>query len=105
MTVHASKGLEFDHVFITGLEQGLFPSQRDNQKREDQEEERRLMYVAVTRAKKQLYLSHARLRRIYGEQEAQAPSEFLTDIPENLIDHLGDAGSPGGGEKTFYLDF
>jgi DNA helicase-2/ATP-dependent DNA helicase PcrA len=109
MTIHASKGLEFDHVFITGLEQGLFPSQRDREKREDQEEERRLMYVALTRAKKHLYLSHARLRRIYGEQEVHTPSEFLSDIPEYLIEHLAseDKGwdQHHGGDETVYLDF
>jgi DNA helicase-2/ATP-dependent DNA helicase PcrA len=113
MTIHASKGLEFGHVFITGLEQGLFPSQRDNEKKEDNEEERRLMYVAVTRAKEQLYISHAKTRRIYGEQEIQTPSEFIMDMSDDLVEHLASAWNSFGGnsfgddgeERTFYLDF
>lgn len=110
MTIHASKGLEFDHVFITGLEQGLFPSQRDDEKKEDTEEERRLMYVALTRARKNLYLSHARTRRVYGDQELRTPSEFLMDIPPHIAEHIadpwtGEQGGEGDGEKIIYLDF
>ncbi len=84
MTVHASKGLEFDTVIIPGLEAGLFPIKREGGK-EDPEEERRLFYVAVTRAKKNLYLSYAMWRTIFGQTEATIPSEFLMDIPEHLV--------------------
>ena len=84
MTVHASKGLEFDAVFVTGLEQGLFPSIREDADR-DQEEERRLFYVAVTRAKKRLFLSYARERMKYGSREPALPSEFLADIDDRLM--------------------
>lgn len=86
MTVHAAKGLEFDTVFITGLEQGLFPHEGMNDTEErDEEEERRLFYVAVTRAKRRLNLSMARIRRIYGTDYLSEPSSFLYDIDEGLI--------------------
>lgn len=84
MTVHASKGLEFDAVFITGLEQGLFPSLREGDGTRDPEEERRLFYVAVTRARKRLFLSYAHERLKYGERERTLPSEFLADIDDRL---------------------
>lgn len=85
MTVHASKGLEFDVVFVTGLEQGLFPSTRDDDER-DSEEERRLFYVAVTRARTKLYITHAGSRMRYGSREFTSPSEFLDDIDESLVE-------------------
>jgi DNA helicase-2/ATP-dependent DNA helicase PcrA len=84
MTVHASKGLEFDAVFVTGLEQGLFPSQHESDER-DPEEERRLFYVAVTRAGKRLSLSYARERMKYGSREHALPSEFFEDIDTRLL--------------------
>ena len=90
MTVHASKGLEFDAVFVTGLEQGLFPSMResdgDNNKK-DPEEERRLFYVAVTRARKRVFLSYANERMKYGSREHAIPSEFLENIDPRLISY------------------
>lgn len=82
LTAHSSKGLEFDVVFIAGLEEGLFPITRDN--KEEEEEERRLFYVASTRAKKLLYLSWAETRRIYGKQEINIPSRFIEDVEEHL---------------------
>lgn len=85
MTVHASKGLEFDTVFIVGLEQGLFPSIREEDSTRDDEEERRLFYVALTRARRRLYLSYARERMKYGSRDAALPSEFLLDIDQRLI--------------------
>jgi DNA helicase-2/ATP-dependent DNA helicase PcrA len=85
MTVHASKGLEFDAVFVTGLEQGLFPSMRESEGARDSEEERRLFYVAITRARKRLYLSYARERFKYGQRESSIPSEFIDDIDARLI--------------------
>lgn len=86
MTIHASKGLEFDAVFITGLEHGLFPSERDNDDR-DTEEERRLFYVALTRARKHLYLTLAGSRLKYGSRERTIPSSFLEDIDSRLISY------------------
>ncbi len=86
MTVHAAKGLEFDAVFVTGLEQGLFPHEgMGGEQDRDQEEERRLFYVAVTRARKRLFLTMARVRRIYGTDYASEASLFLHDIDEGLI--------------------
>ena len=87
MTVHSSKGLEYDYIFISGLEQDLFPHKNiGNKKRgvEEEEEERRLFYVAVTRAKKVLYLCYAELRTIFGQKQINAPSEFLEDVPEEI---------------------
>ena len=85
MTVHAAKGLEFDAVFITGLEQGLFPHENSTQERDGLEEERRLMYVAVTRARKRLYLSHAQTRMLHGQTRFCLPSLFLEELPEELL--------------------
>jgi len=84
MTVHASKGLEFDAVFVTGLEQGLFPSTREAEDR-DNEEERRLFYVAMTRARKRLFLSYAHERMKYGAREPALPSDFFADIDDRLM--------------------
>jgi len=89
MTVHASKGLEFKKVFIVGLEHGLFPhNKNDAQKKEDQEEERRLFYVALTRAKDEAILSYARSRMLFGSRDLTIPSEFLYDIPSELTEAL-----------------
>ncbi len=85
MTVHAAKGLEFDVVFITGLEQGLFPHENAAQDRNGLEEERRLMYVAITRARKRLYLCHAQSRMLHGQTRYCAPSVFLEEIPQELL--------------------
>lgn len=101
MTIHAAKGLEFDVVFVAGLEQGLFPHQRDQQLTgADAEEERRLMYVALTRARKKLYLSYASMRTIFGMRDVRMPSEFLMDIPEDLIQRESREGEAG---YTVYL--
>jgi DNA helicase-2/ATP-dependent DNA helicase PcrA len=83
MTIHASKGLEFDVVFVTGLEQGLFPSIREGTR--DPEEERRLFYVALTRARKTLHLTHAKQRMKYGSREFALRSEFIGDIDTRLV--------------------
>ncbi len=85
MTIHASKGLEFDAVFVSGLEQGLFPSIRQGDSTRDDEEERRLFYVALTRARKQLFLSYAAERMKYGSREYAIPSEFIDDIDARLL--------------------
>ncbi len=90
MTAHAAKGLEFDAVFIVGLEQGLFPSLRNDDPPaggRDPEEERRLFYVAITRARKHLFLSYAHERARYGSREIATPSEFLSDIDSRLMKH------------------
>ena len=102
MTVHASKGLEFKYVFITGLEQDLFPHTKENtKKKEDNEEERRLFYVAVTRAKEKLFLSYATLRTIFGMKQVNSPSEFIYDIPAHLT--IFEQAHSLGGEKIIYL--
>ncbi len=102
MTIHASKGLEFNVVFVTGLEQGLFPHERDAKTPgPDGEEERRLMYVALTRARKKLYVTYASVRTIFGMREIRMPSEFLLDIPEELISRESRTGEAGFG--TVYL--
>ncbi|MDD5390187.1 MAG: 3'-5' exonuclease [Gallionellaceae bacterium] len=85
MTVHAAKGLEFHTVFITGLEEGLFPHENALTESDGLEEERRLMYVAITRARKQLYLTHAQSRMLHGQVRYGLPSRFLEEIPEKLV--------------------
>jgi DNA helicase-2/ATP-dependent DNA helicase PcrA len=95
MSVHAAKGLEFDVVFITGLEQGLFPHENSvNQGREGLEEERRLMYVAVTRARQRLYVSCAQTRMLHGQTRYCVPSGFLDEIPGNLLLKLNKKAEP-----------
>ncbi|MDR3299779.1 MAG: UvrD-helicase domain-containing protein [Candidatus Accumulibacter sp.] len=89
MTVHAAKGLEFDVVFITGLEQGLFPHENSASERNGLEEERRLMYVAITRARQRLYLTHARSRMLHGQTRYCAPSLFLEELPAELLRFVG----------------
>jgi DNA helicase-2/ATP-dependent DNA helicase PcrA len=93
MTMHAAKGLEFPLVFIAGLEEGLFPHSRGRESEEDLEEERRLCYVAITRAEKYLYLTHAMKRRVYGEELPSEPSRFLMEFPIELIEDLSKTGS------------
>lgn len=86
MTIHASKGLEFPVVFITGLEEGLFPHERDGVDADDPEEERRLFYVALTRAEKKVFLTYALRRRIFGTQVANLPSTFITELDPALVE-------------------
>ncbi len=86
MTMHSAKGLEFPNVFLIGMEDGIFPSFRSTENEEDLEEERRLCYVAVTRAKKQLYLTCAERRMMYGRTQYSKPSRFLEEIPEKFVD-------------------
>ena len=92
MTVHASKGLEFDAVFIVGLEEGLFPHENALSDKGGLEEERRLMYVAITRARKRLYLSHAQSRMLHGRTSFNLPSRFLDELPSACVKHLGARG-------------
>lgn len=86
MTLHSAKGLEFPVVFLTGLEEGIFPHSRALFEPQELEEERRLMYVGITRAMNHLYLLHAKQRMLFGEFKQNAPSQFLVDIPENLVE-------------------
>ncbi|MDD2487663.1 MAG: 3'-5' exonuclease [Candidatus Gracilibacteria bacterium] len=88
MTVHLSKGLEFDNVFIVGSEEGIFPHSRSLLEAKELEEERRLMYVAMTRAKKNLYISRAFERYTFGNYSANPPSRFLKEIPEEYMEKL-----------------
>ena len=88
MTVHSAKGLEFDAVFLTGLEEGLFPHEQSVTERDGLEEERRLAYVAITRARHRLYLSHAQTRMLHGQTRYNIPSRFLEEIPEGLLKWL-----------------
>ena len=85
MTIHSAKGLEFPHVFLVGFEDGLFPGMRAIGDQEEMEEERRLCYVAITRAKNSLTISHAHQRMIYGRTSSALPSRFLQEIPESCI--------------------
>jgi DNA helicase II / ATP-dependent DNA helicase PcrA len=85
MTVHSAKGLEFDCVFITGLEEGLFPHENSLSDYEGLEEERRLMYVAITRARKRLYLSHCQTRMLHGQTRYNLRSRFLEELPESSL--------------------
>ena len=88
MTVHAAKGLEFPVVFLVGLEDGIFPHSRSINEPKELEEERRLAYVAITRAEKVLYISHAMRRRVYGAEMSAEPSQFLNEMPLELIEDL-----------------
>lgn len=88
MTVHSAKGLEFPIVFIVGLEDGIFPHSRSLNDAKELEEERRLAYVAITRAEELLYVTHSMRRRVYGEEMAAEPSQFLNELPLELIEDL-----------------
>ncbi|MCK5799302.1 MAG: exodeoxyribonuclease V subunit gamma [Deltaproteobacteria bacterium] len=96
MTVHSAKGLEFPVVFLIGLEQGIFPHGRSLDDLDRMEEERRLAYVAITRARKRLYLTHAVTRYVFGQRQNNRPSVFLNDIPEGLVVRP----RPGRGART-----
>ena len=108
MTVHAAKGLEFDAVFITGLEEGIFPHENSSAERAGLEEERRLMYVAITRARKRLYISFSQTRMLHGQTRYNLKSRFLDELPEGALkwltartQGLGAAGSMAwGGQRS-----
>ena len=93
MTVHAAKGLEFPVVFLVGLEDGIFPHARSINDPKELEEERRLAYVAITRAEKVLYVTHSMRRRVYGEEMAAEPSQFLNEMPLDLIQDVSRGSS------------
>ena len=102
MTLHSAKGLEFDNVFIPGMEEGIFPSSRSLEEDNRLEEERRLMYVGITRARKRLYLSRASERMMYNQYSHNPPSRFLDEIPARLLREEYSARSTcyGYGKKT-----
>ena len=111
MTLHAAKGLEFPLVFIIGMEEKLFPHIRSLEDPEQMEEERRLCYVGMTRARERLFITNARRRRIFGQDQFNQPSRFIADIPKQLLDIEGEgysqkglfeqkAGSPSGHNLT-----
>jgi DNA helicase-2/ATP-dependent DNA helicase PcrA len=88
MTLHSAKGLEFPIVFLVGMEEGLFPSQRSTEEENRLEEERRLAYVGITRARERLFVTHAESRRMHGTEMLARPSRFLAEIPPELIDEI-----------------
>jgi DNA helicase-2/ATP-dependent DNA helicase PcrA len=100
MTMHAAKGLEFPLVFIVGMEDGVFPHSRSINDPQELEEERRLCYVAITRAEQHLYLTHAMRRRVYGDEIAAEPSQFLNEMPLDLIEDLSRGNSWLGYAKS-----
>lgn len=102
MTVHAAKGLEFDCVFVTGLEEGLFPSERSLADHDGLEEERRLMYVAITRARKRLYLSHSQTRLLHGQTRYNVKSRFFDELPEGALKWLTPKNQNFGGSAFGY---
>ncbi|OYY04396.1 MAG: DNA helicase II [Mehylophilales bacterium 35-46-6] len=104
MSVHASKGLEFSTVFISGLEEGLFPHEQSTYEANGLEEERRLMYVAVTRARKRLYISHAQSRMLHGQVRYGIPSRFLDEIPDELLKHLNSKPVQKSGSNRDYSE-
>ncbi|MBP9743151.1 MAG: UvrD-helicase domain-containing protein [Burkholderiales bacterium] len=100
MTVHAAKGLEFDTVFVVGLEDGLFPHENCFELKRDMEEERRLMYVAITRARKKLYLLRACSRLMWGKRISAPVSRFINEIPEKLISNISGISTIGYNNLT-----
>jgi DNA helicase-2/ATP-dependent DNA helicase PcrA len=98
MTLHAAKGLEFPIVFIAGLEEGLLPHSQSTDSDDDVEEERRLCYVGITRAQKELFMLHTRYRAKYGQRSACVPSRFLSEIPEDVIEAINKT------DCNFYTD-
>lgn len=99
MTLHSAKGLEYDVIFLSGLEEGIFPHSRSINSNSEMEEERRLMYVGVTRAKKKLFISHAKRRQMWGEYRYYNPSRFIVEIPSNIIN--SNTSSSSGTTNTF----
>ena len=104
MTMHSAKGLEFPHVFLVGFEDGLFPGMRAIGEMEEMEEERRLCYVAITRAKKTLTISHARQRMLYGRTNAAMASRFLREIPEDITVKKGSYQATAYNSYSFNYD-
>ena len=102
MTLHSAKGLEFDTVFLSGLEEGIFPHSRSLDAPAEMEEERRLMYVGITRAKKNLYLSYANKRKMWGDYRYYNPSRFIAEIPSDLVDYTESEQSASSLQQPSY---
>ena len=105
MTLHSAKGLEFPTVVITGLEEGLFPHSRARDDEDELEEERRLCYVGMTRARRRLLLTGAARRRVFGEYQSSEPSRFIDEVPPSLVEHLASSRPPAyqggvGGDRS-----
>ena len=109
ITMHNTKGLEFDRVFITGLEEGLFPRGDDYTDNDEIEEERRLFYVSITRARKELFFTSTRRRMLYGRSDDRYPSRFLEELPEEYVDTEGEVSEVSGeykpGTRLFHEDY
>ena len=104
MTLHSAKGLEFPIVYIVGMEEGLFPHSRALMDKEELEEERRLCYVGVTRAKERLYLTYANRRLFFGTRTQNMVSRFIFDIPEHILEkHISIDATSGFNEDTMLL--
>src|SRR5207248_3288357 len=104
MTLHSAKGLEFPVVILAGLEEGLFPHSRSSEDAEELEEERRLCYVGMTRARSRLVLTGAARRRIFGEYKASEASRFIDEVPAELVERLAPSfsTSPGSGYQGHF---
>src|SRR4029453_12160553 len=103
MGMHAAKGLEFPIVVVAGMEEGLFPHSRSSEDEDEIEEERRLCYVCLTRARERLILTGAARRRIFGDYQSTEPSRFLTEIPEELVDRIEPVAPPRGQQQGYEL--
>ncbi len=104
MTIHSAKGLEFPVVFLTACDEGIFPSMRSVDSIEGEEEERRLMYVALTRAKEKLYVTSANTRMLYGKTQGYLPSRYLKELPEDCLEHLGKSRQVVGNSRYEGVD-
>jgi DNA helicase-2/ATP-dependent DNA helicase PcrA len=106
MTLHSAKGLEFPVVVLAGLEEGLFPHARSSDDEEELEEERRLCYVGMTRARARLVLTGAARRRIFGEYQSSEPSRFIGEVPAELMDRVAPSFAASGYQGNFpHYDF
>ncbi|MDA3810158.1 MAG: UvrD-helicase domain-containing protein [Spirochaetaceae bacterium] len=109
ITMHNTKGLEFDRVFVTGMEEGLFPRADEYTEEDEIEEERRLFYVSITRARKELFFTCTRRRMLYGRTEDRFPSRFLEELPEEYVDTEGEVSNVSGefkpGTRLFHEDY
>ncbi len=109
ITMHNTKGLEFDRVFITGMEEGLFPRADEYTDTDEVEEERRLFYVSITRARKELFFTSTHRRMLYGKTEDRLPSRFIEELPEDFVDIEGEVSETSGeykpGTRLFHEDY
>lgn len=104
MTIHSAKGLEFDYVFVAGMEENIFPHSRSLFDQQELEEERRLCYVAITRAKQRVYLIYARERLLYGSPQLNPPSRFISDVPFDLTETISAQTSTANSVRIQYSD-